>query len=503
MHTPLPSFSWANGSEVWEFMLEKDATYSKLRSEKILEHHPSLVDSYRTILFDWLSEVSHECKFHRETYHLALDFIDRYLAATTNVVKYQLQLIGTTCLFLAAKYEEIRPPTVTEFAELTDGACKPEEIIDHEVVILSAINWDITPLTPNSWLNIYMQILSNLDQDDDTTSTTISTTEEVVRRTTRSELITSNSLDQYCNEENSRSSIISTRSLGSVTRSSSRRASKRQKTYSDRAITSTTAPASTTTSRLSVDEDSVSQCEFRLARTRNDSFILPTNNGFLRYNHKRIASVVDLALLHIESLRFSNSILTAAALYHFTTQQTIRQCSGYNYEQLAECIHWLEPFVETVREIQEPVFIASCKGIRHPTQMHSHIATASMLDEVKIKIETRRYHQMQSAALKRKAFELENDDGSNDAQVTSASGVSIQEHAGGRVIVLGGNNLDSLAISPLKPSTTVLLTPPSSTCKARGRQNKRQQHQLREQQRKQHSARGNSFRFAPQVRSLH
>lgn len=496
MHTPLPSFSWANGTEVWESMLEKDATYSKLRNEKILERHPCLVDTYRTILFDWLSEVSHECKFHRETYHLALDFIDRYLAATSNIGKYQLQLIGTTCLFLAAKYEEIRPPTVNEFAELTDGACKPEEIIDHEVVILSAINWDITPMTPNSWLNIYMQILSNLDEEDDATTTT-TTNDDVVRRNlARSE---ANSLDQYCNEENSRSSTISTRSTASTTRSSLRRASKKLKTYSDRTITSTTAPTTNPSfgsTYLDDNSTTASQSEFRLARTRNDSFILPSNNGFLRYNHKRIASVVDLALLHIESLRFSNSILTAAALYHFTTQQTIRQCTGYNYEQLAECIHWLEPFVETVREIQEPVFIASCKGIAHPTQMHSHIATAAMFDEVKARIETRRHQQMQTAALKRKAFELENDEASNDAQVSSASGaVALIEQVDGQLIVLGGNTNNntpnSLAISPLKPSTTVLLTPPSSTCKARGRQHKRQQH----------SARSGAFRFTPQVRS--
>lgn len=489
MHIPLPSFSWANGAEVWESMLEKDAIYSKLRSEKILERHPSLVDSYRTILFDWLSEVSHECKFHRETFHLALDFIDRYLAATTNIGKYQLQLIGTTCLFLAAKYEEIRPPTVTEFAELTDGACKPEEIIDNEVVVLSAINWDITPMTPNSWLNIYMQILSNLDPEDDETTTTTTSDGVAAGRNTPGE---ANSLDQYCNEENSRSSTISTRS-------SLRCSNKKRKTYSDRLITSTTAPATTTTF---VDENSVSS-EFRLARTRNDSFILPSTNGFLRYNHKRIASVIDLALLHIESLRFTNSILTAATIYHFTTEKTIRQCSGFNYEELAECIYWLEPFVETIREIQEPVFIASCKGITHPTQMHSHIANAAMLDEVKVKMEVRRHLQMQSAALKRKAFELENDESSNDAQVSSASGnVVVLEQ---QVIVFGGmSNHHLAAVSPLKPSTTVLLTPPSSTCKARGQQKRHQQQQIREQQRRQQrqqASRGNSFRVTPQVRS--
>lgn len=396
---PLPSFSWANGAEVWNCMLEKDINYSKLRSEKILERHPSLVDSYRSILFDWLSEVSHECKFHRETYHLALDFIDRYLAAQSNVSKLQLQLIGTTCLFLAAKYEEIRPPTVHEFAELTDGACSPEEIIDNEVVILSAINWEITPMTPNSWLNIYMQILVNLDYSDDDSCETIS------------------SGDQH----HHRLPQVKTPSK----RGTPTKRSQQQKPPSPLLIT---------------DENSLSQTEFKLAATKNDSFILPAQNGILRYNHMRIASVVDLALLHIESLRFTNSVLTASALFHFTSDQTVRQCTGYKYQDLAECIYWLEPFVEAIKDIKEPIFLAECRSSEsNSIQMHTHIANASLLEIVKSKIELRKL----KLSLKRKACALEEDVLHTDSEADSL-----------------------LTASPLKP-TTVLLTPPSSTRKSR------------------------------------
>lgn len=33
-------------------------------------------------------------RLHRETYHLALDFVDRYLATQSDLPKQQLQLIG-------------------------------------------------------------------------------------------------------------------------------------------------------------------------------------------------------------------------------------------------------------------------------------------------------------------------------------------------------------------------------------------------------------------------
>lgn len=338
-------------------MLEKDATYSKLRSERILQRHPTLVDSFRTILFEWLSEVSQECKFHRETYHLALDLIDRYLAAQSNVKKNQLQLIGTTCLFLAAKYEEIRPPTANEFAETTAGACTADEIIDNEVTILSAINWDITPMTPNSWLNFYMH---------------------------------------------------------------------------------------------------------RLISTQNDSFISPANNAILNYKHKRIASVIDLALLHIGSLRYSSSTLTAAAIYHYTSEQAVRKCSGYQFSDLAECIHWLVPFVETINEqVEDLTYITSCKeeGM-NSTQMHTHIASASMLDIVIHKL-----NAIRSSLYKRKAYLLEEEEGQEEEEADSG----IDHH--NQAVVLSDVGARSRAManaaSPMKPSTTVLLTPPSSTSKAR------------------------------------
>ena len=58
-------------------------------------------------------------RLHRETFYLAVDFLDRYLGSTENVPKNRLQLIGVTCLFIGAKLEEIYPPKLQEFAYVT------------------------------------------------------------------------------------------------------------------------------------------------------------------------------------------------------------------------------------------------------------------------------------------------------------------------------------------------------------------------------------------------
>ncbi|KAJ9583124.1 hypothetical protein L9F63_022538, partial [Diploptera punctata] len=156
--SPLPVLRWANPTEVWELMCRKDEISTHERDEDVFSKHPGLQPRMRAILLDWLIEVCEVYKMHRETYHLAIDFIDRYLSHKKNVPKQHLQLIGVTCLFIAAKVEEIYPPKIHEFAFVTDGACTEAEILDMELVILKALNWNLSPVTVNNWLNMYMQL---------------------------------------------------------------------------------------------------------------------------------------------------------------------------------------------------------------------------------------------------------------------------------------------------------------------------------------------------------
>lgn len=52
-----------------------------------------------------LSQVCEVYKLHRETFYLAQDYFDRFMATQTNVFKCTLQLIGISSLFIAAKME--------------------------------------------------------------------------------------------------------------------------------------------------------------------------------------------------------------------------------------------------------------------------------------------------------------------------------------------------------------------------------------------------------------
>jgi G1/S-specific cyclin-E1 len=66
----------------------------------------------------------------RETFYLAVDFLDRFLGITSNLEKNRFQLLGVTCLFIAAKVEEIYPPKVKEFAYVTGNAKTEINLLD-------------------------------------------------------------------------------------------------------------------------------------------------------------------------------------------------------------------------------------------------------------------------------------------------------------------------------------------------------------------------------------
>ncbi|CAH0690950.1 unnamed protein product [Chilo suppressalis] len=157
---PLPGLSWADPSDVWNSLCACDAKSRLQKNPNMFEKHPNLQPRMRAILLDWLNEVCEVYKLHRETFHLTVDYIDRFLTNTEDLQKSRLQLIGITCLFIAAKVEEVYPPKIGEFAYVTDGACTTEEILEQELLILKILSWNLTPITINSWLNIYMQLAS-------------------------------------------------------------------------------------------------------------------------------------------------------------------------------------------------------------------------------------------------------------------------------------------------------------------------------------------------------
>ncbi|OQV15090.1 putative G1/S-specific cyclin-E1 [Hypsibius exemplaris] len=127
------------------------------RSALIFEQHPEIEEDMRSILLHWMMEVSKAYCLRRRTFHMALDYVDRFLTLTENLPKSLLQLVGVASLSLAAKIEEIFPPELKEMAYVTAEAHSTKEIKDMEKLIFYVLGTAFMPITPSDCVGVYLQ----------------------------------------------------------------------------------------------------------------------------------------------------------------------------------------------------------------------------------------------------------------------------------------------------------------------------------------------------------
>ena len=124
--------------------------------------------SMRSILVDWLVEVAEEYKLCPETLHLAVNYTDRFLSQMS-VLRGKLQLVGTACMYIAAKYEEITPPDVNEFVYITDDTYSRKQVLRMEHLLLKTLDFRMSQPTANWFLTTYLkniQLGTNLNQSN-------------------------------------------------------------------------------------------------------------------------------------------------------------------------------------------------------------------------------------------------------------------------------------------------------------------------------------------------
>lgn len=136
----------------------KSASEAPTVSDVDLRRHPELTRCMHTILADWLVEVERNRRIGVNAGFLAMSVLDRYLeVCAAPVPKSQLQRVGCAALLLAAKFEDIWPPEVTELVQISAHAFTEQELCETEQDIVRTIGyqWFLTPTTwllASSWL---------------------------------------------------------------------------------------------------------------------------------------------------------------------------------------------------------------------------------------------------------------------------------------------------------------------------------------------------------------
>ena len=85
----------------------------------------------RGILIDWLVNVHLKFKLLPDTLYIAVNLIDRFIERK-HVLREELQLVGSSAMFIASKYEEIYPPELNDFVFNCDNLYTKEQILDME-----------------------------------------------------------------------------------------------------------------------------------------------------------------------------------------------------------------------------------------------------------------------------------------------------------------------------------------------------------------------------------
>jgi len=130
-------------TEIYTYLRSLEAGVGYTVREDYLSGSP-ITGKMRGVLVDWLVEVQQQFRLLQETLFITMSIIDRYLCVEGKTVhRSQLQLVGVSAMFLAAKVEEIFAPEISDFVYITDNAYTGEEIRHMELKILNALNFDL------------------------------------------------------------------------------------------------------------------------------------------------------------------------------------------------------------------------------------------------------------------------------------------------------------------------------------------------------------------------
>ncbi|KAK3051462.1 B-type cyclin [Extremus antarcticus] len=137
------------GEEIFEYMHDLESRMAP--NPRYMEQQTEIQWSMRAVLMDWVIQVHQRFNLLPETLFLTVNYIDRFLSCKV-VSLGKLQLVGATAIFVAAKYEEVQCPTISEIIYMVDGGYSADELLKAERFMLSMLQFELGWPGPMSFL---------------------------------------------------------------------------------------------------------------------------------------------------------------------------------------------------------------------------------------------------------------------------------------------------------------------------------------------------------------
>ncbi|KAM8872518.1 cyclin-A1-like isoform 1-T4 [Synchiropus picturatus] len=122
-----------------------------------MDHLPEILRDFRTIMVDWMTQVTLDIELDTQTLHLAINYLDQIFSKCRSVNLQDLTLIGMTLLFIAAKHQDTNHPKAYMFVT-KDGSYTKKELIEMEWRLLKTLDFTLSAHTSYSFLQIFMCI---------------------------------------------------------------------------------------------------------------------------------------------------------------------------------------------------------------------------------------------------------------------------------------------------------------------------------------------------------
>ncbi|KAJ5894058.1 hypothetical protein N7495_005749 [Penicillium taxi] len=135
--------------EIFAFLRQKEV--AMLPAHDYMANQAEIQWTMRAVLMEWIVQVHSRFGLLPETLFLTANYIDRFLSKKV-VSLGKLQLVGATALFIAAKYEEITPPSINEIVFMVDNGYSRDEILKAEKFMLNILKFELGWPGPLSFL---------------------------------------------------------------------------------------------------------------------------------------------------------------------------------------------------------------------------------------------------------------------------------------------------------------------------------------------------------------
>jgi Cyclin, N-terminal domain/Cyclin, C-terminal domain len=115
--------------------------------------------SWRQRIVEWMYGVVDHCNLRRDSVAVAAYYLDLSLINGLVVSRREFQLAAMTALQLAIKLYDSTLVKLDSMVKLGRGLFNEQDVIDMEIKMLRALNWNVHPPTPVCFLRQFLRLL--------------------------------------------------------------------------------------------------------------------------------------------------------------------------------------------------------------------------------------------------------------------------------------------------------------------------------------------------------